>query len=146
MSEILKCDKMEDRNLKHLWAYIGLPYSGKTTIAKTREMPIVCPDTIRIALHGHKFIPEAEGIVWAIAKIMVMALFLSGHNDVILDATNGTVKRRKEWVSKKWVTYFVQIDTPKEECIKRATEAGDLEIIPIIEKMALEFEPYNKDE
>ena len=131
--EILKCDKWEN---KTLICTAGLPYSGKTTWAKKQDSPIVCPDCIRIALHGHKFIPEAEEFVWAIAKKMVEALFLAGHNTVILDATNTTKERRDHWISSRWATNFHRIPTPKEICIERALSVDDMAIIPIIEKMA----------
>ena len=135
--ENLKCDKWEN---KKLIAMVGLPYSGKSTIAKGMGYPIVCPDAIRVAIHGARFIPSAEGLVWAIAKIMVHSLFLSGHDVVVLDATNTTKDRRDEWVSSKYTTQWNHINTPKEECISRAKNAGDEVIIPIIEKMAEQFE------
>ena len=84
---------------KTLIAMVGLPRSGKSTWAKKAGHPIVSPDAIRLALHGQRFISEAEPFVWAIAKAMVRALFLAGHSAVILDATNNTRKRRDEWKS-----------------------------------------------
>ncbi len=137
MNEVLKVDKMEGKTLVCM---VGLPYSGKSHKAKQLSFgegwPVVCPDSIRVALHGRKFIPEAEPYVWAIAKTMIRALFLSGHNAVILDATNTTKKRRDEWISKDWSTHFSYVGTPKDVCIKRATEMGDAHILPIIESMA----------
>jgi len=134
--KILKVDKWEN---KTLICMAGIPYSGKSTMAKEiaaeKNAPIVCPDCIRVAIHGCKFIPSAEGLVWAIAKIMVSSLFLTGIDNVILDATNTTPERRKEWMSSKWNTVFYAVDTSKEECIKRAKDLGDYTILPIIEKM-----------
>lgn len=123
---------------------IGLPYSGKSTWAISQGHPIVCPDAIRIALHGERFNALMEPYVWVIAKTMVKSLFLAGHNTVILDATNTTKKRRTEWVSDDWETNWEAIDTSKEECINRAKANGDEVIIPVIEKMAEQFEPVNK--
>ncbi len=117
---------------------VGLPRSGKSTWAKQQNIPIVNPDSIRLALHGQRFLPEAESMVWAIAKYMVKSLFLAGHNTVILDATNITKSRRDAWKSKDWVRSFVVFDVSKEECLKRAQ--NDCEILPIIEKMALEHQ------
>src|SRR4051812_30122694 len=99
---------------------VGLPRSGKTTWAQSTGHPIVCPDAIRLALHGQRFVPEAEPYVWAIAQTMVMALFLAGHKTVILDATNTTKERRKMWVSRNWMTKFRVFDTDENECIRRA--------------------------
>ena len=132
--------------MKKLWMTVGLPRSGKTTCARGMGFPIVNPDSIRIALHGQRFIAEAEPMVWAIAKYMVIALFEAGHSDVVLDATNTTRARREEWIDKRWVREFVRVDTTKCECIRRAAVSNDEYIIPIIEKMAAQFVPVTDDE
>lgn len=133
MSEVLKTDTLGSH--KRLICMVGLPYSGKSTIARRLGYPIVNPDSIRIAIHGHKFIPEAEPLVWATAKIMVRALFLSGHDIVVLDTTNTTDDRRAEWSSMDWATEFHLISTGVELCCLRAKEAGDHVMINIIDKM-----------
>lgn len=124
--------------MKKLLLTVGLPRSGKSTWAKQQNIPIVNPDSIRLALHGQRFLPEAEPMVWAMAKYMVKSLFFAGHDAVILDATNITKQRRDEWKSKDWHRAFVLFDVSKDECLKRAQE--DKDIIPIIEKMATEYE------
>ena len=131
---------MEQEIKKTLIMTVGLPRSGKSTWAKTQGLPIVNPDSIRLALHGQRFLPDAEAMVWAIAKYMVKSLFLAGHEKVILDATNTTQKRRDDWKSKTWSRQYCYISTTKEECLKRAGAEGDADIIPIIEKMAVELE------
>jgi predicted kinase len=125
---------------------VGLPRSGKTTWARDNGAPIVNPDSIRLALHGARFIAMAEPFVWAIAHVMVRALFLAGHSVVILDATNTTKKRRDEWKSDEWRTVFKVIPTTQDECLLRANRNMDDEIIPIINKMAAQFEPLDKYE
>ena len=97
--------------IKTLHLLVGLPRSGKSTYAKTTGHPIVNPDSIRFALHGHAFVKQAESFVWAIAHKMVEALFLAGHSDVVLDATNTTAKRRKEWLSDDWSCKYICIRT-----------------------------------
>lgn len=126
---------------KALILTVGLPRSGKTTWVEAQGYPIVNPDSIRLALHGERFISLAEPFVWAIAKVMVRSLFLAGHHTVILDACNATEKRRDEWLSDDWKVWFHPVDTPVSVCIERAKSKGDEEIIPIIERMAesLEF-------
>lgn len=142
--------------MKRLIAMVGLPRSGKGTWARAYYYlnrppppivpPIVCPDSIRLALHGQRYIQEAEPIVWVVAKLMVRALFLAGHSTVILDSCNQTRKRRDEWQSEHWVTVFKEINTSSSECVKRAKAEGDRYIIPIIERMAAESEPLDDDE
>jgi predicted kinase len=139
MSEILKCDEL-GKGKKTLIIMIGLPYSGKSTAAREYDCPIVNPDSIRVALHGHKFIPEAEPHVWAIAKTMVRALFLAGHDYVVLDATNLTEARRTEWRSKDWGSHFRVIDTDYDVCIERIMEAGDHPMVEITHSMSKKIE------
>jgi len=131
---------------KELVLMVGLPRSGKTTWASRLDDPIVNPDSIRLALHGQRFLAPAEPMVWAIAKYMVAALFLAGHDRVIVDATNTTVKRREFWKDTRWVRNFVELHTSKEECLARAALVSDDEIVPVIEKMADQFEPVTRDE
>lgn len=120
---------------------VGLPYSGKSTWARKQGVPVVCPDEIRIALHGRRFIASAEPFVWAIAHVMVDALFRAGHGVVILDACNNSQKRRDEWLSNQWSLKFQEFNTAPEECKARATAAGDEAIISVIDRMAQEREP-----
>jgi predicted kinase len=133
-------------NEKVLILTVGLPRSGKTTWARGQSIPIVSPDSIRLALHGQRFVGLAEPFVWAIARLMARALFLAGHDTVIVDATSTTKQRRDEWRSKDWRLAFQNIPTSTEECLKRAEAEGDDYIIPIIKKMSDQFEPVSDDE
>jgi len=124
---------------------VGLPRSGKSTWATGRALPIVNPDSIRLALHGKAFIGLAEPFVWAIAKVMVRALFLAGHKTIILDATNATQKRRDEWKSSQWTREYRVFDTPKAECINRAIADNREDLVPVIERMAEQYEPIQEE-
>lgn len=125
-----------------------MPRSGKSTWARQQGSPIVNPDAIRLGLHGRPFAGEAEPFVWAIAKTMVRALFLAGHDTVILDATNTTSARRADWVSRSWKRRFVIFGTPDDTmiCLERAgnqypddPESRD-GLIGAIERMAERWE------
>ena len=98
------------RIIRTLYATVGLPRSGKSTWAKQSGLPVVCPDAIRLALHGEAFIDLAEPFVWAIAKTMVRALFEAGHDAVVLDACNATAKRRADWIMEGVITRWVVFD------------------------------------
>jgi predicted kinase len=141
---------MAEQAQSTLIATVGLPRSGKTTWAlvtsRDHGWPVVSPDAIRQAIHGQRFIAEAESFVWATAKAMVRALFLAGHCGVIVDATNTTRKRRDEWKAPHWTTVFNVIDTPADVCRDRAAAAGDSEILPVIDRMAAQYEPLGEDE
>ncbi len=129
---------MED---KTLFITVGLPRSGKTTWAREQGCPIVNPDSIRLALHGQRYQSLAEPFVWSIAKLMVRALFLSGHDIVIVDATNNSAKRRKFWEDPEWKLDYHILKASKDLCIERAKSINDEEIIPVIQRMAVEHEP-----
>lgn len=131
---------------KKLIVMVGLPRSGKSTWARNQRLfPIVNPDSIRIALHGQPFLPSMEPYVWAIAKTMVKSLFLAGHTIVILDACNVTKKRRQEWVSPEWKTYYKGIPTPVNVCFQRCGEDNE-PLWKAIERMWKEFEGLSSDE
>lgn len=132
---------------KRLILTVGLPRSGKTTWAQAQYCPIVNPDAIRMALHGQRFQALAEPFVWATALIMVRALFRAGHDTVVVDATHTTKKRRDFWKSENdWEVWFQSINTSADVCLQRAEKEKDTEIIPIIEKMAAQFEPLDSEE
>lgn len=121
--------------LKHLIMTVGLPRSGKSTWAKKQGLPIINPDSIRLAIHGKHFIEEAEPLIWIMAKYMVKSLFIAGHNKVILDATNLTNKRRDYWKDDMWKRCYVNFDATKEQCINRAIEDYRYDLIGIILRM-----------
>ena len=127
-----------------LIAMMGLPRSGKTTKALTLQCPVVCPDAIRLALHGQPFVLEAEPMVWAIAKIMVRSLFVAGHDLVVLDATNVSRERRDVWQDSEWATYFWEVDTPADVCRQRAEACGFP--VEVIDRMDVNYEPLGEDE
>ena len=124
---------------------VGLPRSGKSTWARSQGHPIVNRDSIRLALHGRRFLAEAEDMVTVIENCMVKALLLAGHDKVIIDACHHRIERRQRWTELarrndlgiERVELQV-IPTGKDECIRRAAWEGYSEIIPVIEKMAAE--------
>ena len=116
---------------------VGLPGSGKSTWARKTGIPMVNPDSIRLALHGHVFYQPAEPMVWATAHLMVSAMFKAGHDRVILDATNLTERRRQEWASKDWVRAYVEFRVPEDVCVGRmVAERKQPDMVPIIRRMA----------
>ena len=123
--------------MKTLIMTVGLPRSGKSTYARKQGIPIVNPDSIRLALYGSggKFIDDAEPMIWCMAKYFVKALFLAGHDEVILDATNLTKKGRDFWDDPNWIRKFIRFDASKEECIKRAILDNRRDLLLIIVKM-----------
>lgn len=124
---------------------VGLPRSGKTTLAKKAGHPIVNPDAIRLALHGHAYIQDAERFVWATAHLMVKALFKAGHPTVILDACNNSRKRRDDWKNKTYRRIFWVIPTPADVCRGRVGES-DEPLLEVIDRMESQHEPVDPEE
>jgi len=124
---------------------VGLPRSGKSTWAQSTGFPVVNPDSIRLALHGQAFHGPAEPFVWAFAHMMVDALARAGHTTVVLDATNVTAKRREEWTARWPDSTFQVFDTPPAICMARAHDIGRDDLIPVIERMARNWDLPKSD-
>jgi len=125
---------------------VGLPYSGKTTVCREIYRPkgfaVVCPDQFRLAIHGQRFIAQAESFVWAAVYAAVDALRGWGQ-DVVIDATNVSQKRRDPWASRAGESHILW--TSKEECIARACAVNDTYIVSVIERMATEWDLVPED-
>ena len=132
--------------MKILWMMVGLPRSGKSTHAKKFGFPVVSCDAIRQSLGCYPFVPAMEPWVWRIAHTMVESLFNAGHTAVVLDSCGHTKARRDEWKSKQYLRRFVTVNTPMEVCVERAVSTDQEYLIPVIERMAKEFEPCSEEE
>ena len=137
--------------MKTLILTVGLPRSGKSTWAKEYSKehwcPIVNRDFVRLALHGKRFLPEAEEMVHAITKIMVKALFNAGHDTIIIDETNITKARRDAWrLSDNINLQFKVFDVDIELLKYRALETNQKDLVEVINKMAKKFEPLTIEE
>lgn len=127
--------------MKTLHMMVGLPRSGKSTVARALGHPIVCPDAIRQALHGTPFREEVEPLVWGLADTMVKALFAAGHQDVTLDACNVTHSMRHRWLNPEWTIRYYLVATPEAECRRRARRNRQEYLLPVIKGMAAGFQP-----
>lgn len=128
-----------------LIAMKGLPRSGKSTIVAKLSLelgaPIVRRDAIRLALHGQRYIHDAEPMVKAISLYMIRALFEAGHTEVICDETNYSQAARDSLMDERWETVFYIVDTPPEVCKERAVMTGQPDLIPVIDSMVARHEP-----
>ena len=114
---------------------VGLPRSGKSTWARETGHPIVCRDSIRLALHGEYYTQEAEEAVSMIEWYMARALMISGHRIVVIDACNLSYEYRHRWNQAHWKTELRVFDAPRAQCIDRAIKNEREDLIPIIERM-----------
>lgn len=131
-------------NEKVLYVTVGLPRSGKSTLAKTIMSntggAIVNRDTIRLVAHGHVFRQEAEPLITFIEDTMVRSLMTSETPCIIIDSTNTLPGFRNKWRNlakiHEYTINFVCMRTGPVECIKRACDSNRSDLIPIIEKMS----------
>ena len=108
-----------------LYIMVGLPGSGKSTVAKELSeflnIPIVSTDQIRMDITGSEENFDRDGYIWSqvVPAKLNMALL---RGDVVFDATNLTEHYRNELkrslsVPAEYVA--VVVNTPVEECIQR---------------------------
>lgn len=106
--------------------------------------PIVRRDAIRLALHGKRYEPLAEPIVKGLSIVMVRSLFEAGHKAVICDETSYSRHARNALRDDAvWDTVFIPIDTPPEECIRRAHATNQSDLEPVIKAMWERREPLD---
>jgi len=144
-------------NKNFLLILVGLPASGKTTIANALKnfleskfenflVKIVDPDQIRNSLFPQKFNPKKEQIVRE-KSLNEIELGLNQGFLVISDDLNyytsmrHDLKRIAERNSSKY--FILHISTPLETCIKWNKKRGEPISIEIIHKINKKFDSFN---
>jgi predicted kinase len=141
-----------------LFILIGLPRSGKSTIASRwahyevdihageiieRDGPkarweltrvVVRADDIRLTF-GHRFYTPFEQYVHAIKTTMIKTLLLGG-NSVLVDGTHTTEKSIVELLRFKPDADYAIINTSPEVCRQRAIDTSQPDLFPVIDRMA----------
>lgn len=134
-----------------VYIMVGLPRSGKSTYVERFKgnKAIISADQLRYLVYGQRFWGPGEDMMWAIRKIALTMLMEQGI-DIVIDETNTTNARRKPIIElarkHNYLVEVVVINTPKEVCIERAKADGDSNLIPVIERMAEQFEPISLEE
>ena len=103
---------------------MGLPASGKSTLANSLGKKVLASDEVRLQ---HLEIPPASTKIWTMMRGMLRRS-IENNVDVVIDATNVSVKDRDRWLSiikkekEKGFKIFTSLyimTTPKEVCIER---------------------------
>jgi len=130
----------------------GLPRSGKSTWIKSNKTNevIISADDIRYLVYGQRFWGDGEPLMWSIRGMMLEYLMQQGVN-IIIDETNTTKERRKPIIklAKKYgysIIGNVVEGASEKVCIIRAEKEGQTDLIPIIQRMAKQFELPEKSE
>lgn len=125
---------------------VGLARSGKSTYSKEwlntpdpdgLHKVVVNADSIRLALHGQRFLMEREGEVHRTAELMIKTLFLQGCYSILCDETNTTAKNLRKWFRIDPHAEVVYLNTSRKICKERAyaTEQDDLVNKGVIDRM-----------
>lgn len=129
-----------------LYFCVGIARSGKSTACREwlntvgpRPRVIVSGDSVRQALHGGVFSPNAEGHVFATIDTMARALLLSGF-DVIIDETSTTEATILRYLKIDPEAVPVWINTPTDVCIQRALVGNKPYLVEPIKRMASQLE------
>ena len=108
-----------------------------------REMPknnpvfhpriVLEDDAIRKAITGDRWNAAAESQVYAIKYGMIRTLMVQGY-DVLVDDTHTTKPSIQRLLEIDLKADFVYIDTPMQECMKRAIETDQSDLIEVIRR------------
>jgi predicted kinase len=83
-------------------------------------------------------------MVHAITQIMAEALVLAGHEAIIIDDCNVSNVRRQRWydLAKRVgaTVHFRVFSTDPDECKRRATATGQEDLLPVIDRMARDWD------
>lgn len=131
-----------------LYFTIGAQRSGKSTLGRkwlrrecslTGEADDGYPramwdsDLLRLALHGERYNWETEPMVFAIKNYAIRALLATG-SDVVCAGTHTSRASIRRLLEIRRDAIPVLIDTPEEECIRRAVKTDQEDLIPAIRK------------
>lgn len=132
--------------MNKLYMMIGLPASGKSTIAKeiakSEEAIIVSSDEIREEILGDINDQSQNAKVFEEVEKRLKANIKEGRN-VIFDATNINYKKRRDWLN-RFNKYNVEkigilVATPYEECLLRNSQRERKVPEKVIKRMYFNF-------
>ncbi len=100
----------------------------------SRPRVAVGGDDFRKAVYGQEYWPGGEGMVFAAMDVAIRALLSRGY-DVIVDETCTTESTLLRYLKIDGEAIPVFIDTPAEECVRRAIKNGREYLVGPIERM-----------
>ena len=136
--------------MPELVVLVGLPASGKSTVAKEygdRGYVVVSSDAIRAELWGDESIHGDPAKVFGLVQARCRLALLEGR-DVVMDATNMNAKKRKGFLRQmpECRKICVVMATPFNECVTRDEERSRNVGIAVMKKMLCAFEMPHRTE
>lgn len=136
--------------MNKLYVMVGLPASGKSTIAaeyvEQHGAVLVSSDAIRTEIYGDENCQDNPSKVFDLMKKRTVAALREGH-DVVYDATNINSKRRISLLRdiKNQVAQFIPVAVlvlcPVDECIERDALRDRTVGKAVINKMLCNYQP-----
>jgi predicted kinase len=154
-----------------LFALVGLPAAGKSTYAndwaRFRDEPtrlkaerwlegdfegweprprvVLAGDDMRQAVHGpHEYVARAEHLIFSLIDTAAAALLLRGH-DVLVDETSTSRPTLRRYLRLDKSVELIFVDTPAEECKRRALAANRPRLLRVIDRLAPRLERLKAD-
>lgn len=115
-----------------------MEFGGPGQVDIVRPRAIVCGDDFRHALHGHEYVPEAEGVVFSMMDTATRALLRRGF-DVVVDETATTEGTIKRYLRIDRDAEPVWINTDTKTCIDRALATGKPYLVGPIERLGEQY-------
>jgi len=159
--------KLKNNGIGRLFLLMGCPRAGKSFIARSwqsyeidihynslrkhvgnKKIPriVVCSDWIRLALHGQPYVQESEDFVHSIKTLLIRTYLINGY-DVLVDGTHSTKNSIEQILRIDPKADFYLVDTPVEECKKRAILSNQSYLIErgVIDRIAGQLELIKKN-
>ena len=142
-------EKDLDTTPAKLFFYIGLPRSGKSTLAKKWQSKgskrvVLNGDSFRKGVHGQIYIAESEFFVFACMDAAARALLNDGY-EVLIGETSTSLSTIERYYRIDINAESIWVDTPKDVCIERAKSLNQDYLIPAIERIGKQFNELKID-
>lgn len=128
----------------------GLPQSGKSRYSTLfaqetgpRPRVIISGDDFRLALTGQEYSPRAEAMVFSVMDTAILALLDRGY-DVLVDETSTSRATLMRYLRLDPDAEMIFIDTPAEECKRRALENERPYLVRVIDRLAPRLDKFRQ--
>lgn len=143
---LVKLPQSGGSSFGNAWAREAPYFEGDWTDPPQVSRPrvVLGGDDFRIGVHGMEYLRTSEGLVFATLDAAARALLSRGF-DVLIDETSTTPETLLRYLLIDINAQPILIDTPEEECVRRALASGKNYLVEPIRQMARQKEELLKD-